>query len=76
MNTSIGNIIGIALIAGILGTACMTLFLQIITKLGIANADMVRAIGSLFTKTLKSAFSFGITLHMVSGIIFAYYIHI
>ena len=72
MNTSIGNIVGIALIAGILGTACMTMFLQIITKMGVANADMVRAIGSLFTKTLKSAFSFGIILHIISGIIFAF----
>jgi hypothetical protein len=50
----------------------MTLFLQIISKSEVANADMVRAIGSLFTESLESAFSFGIILHMISGIIFAF----
>ncbi len=72
MNTSISNIISTAVIAGIFGTSGMTIFLQIISKSGIANADMVRAIGSLFTKKLDSAFSFGIILHLISGIIFAF----
>jgi hypothetical protein len=72
MNISFGNLITTALIAGIFGTASMTIFLQIISKTGVANADMVRALGSLFTKSLDSAFSVGIIIHSISGLFFAF----
>jgi hypothetical protein len=72
MDISFGTVVGVSLIAGVIGTAGMTIFLQIITKTGVANADMVRALGSLFTKSLDSAFSVGIVIHTISGIIFAF----
>jgi len=72
MDMNAGSIIGISLVGGVIGTLCMTIFLQIITKTGVANADMVRALGSLFTKSLKSSFSVGIVIHFTSGIIFAF----
>jgi hypothetical protein len=61
----------LALIAGIIGTGGMTLFMHLVTRSGIANADMVRAIGSFFTRSLESAFSVGLILHFLVGIIFA-----
>ena len=70
---SIGSLVGISLIAGIIATAGMTIFLQVVSKTGIANADMVRALGSLFTKKLDNAFGVGLTIHTISGIFFAFF---
>jgi uncharacterized membrane protein YeaQ/YmgE (transglycosylase-associated protein family) len=69
---SIGNLIIIGLIAGIFGTSAMSIFLNLISKSGYANADMIRALGSLFTKSMNNAFQVGLALHMISGIIFAF----
>ena len=63
--------IWIVLIAGIIGTIGMTGLLEGITKSGIANADIVRAIGSLFTKSLESSFKVGIIIDLLAGIVFA-----
>lgn len=63
--------IWVALIAGLIGTMGMTGLLEAITKSGMANADMVRAIGSLFTKSLESSFKVGIIVDIIAGIIFA-----
>lgn len=71
-NISIGDLAAISLIGGIFGTIGMTIFLTVVSKSGYANADMVRALGSLFTKTLNSAFKVGIIIHICSGIIFAF----
>ncbi len=68
---NIGQLLWVALVAGVIGTAGMTFFLQSITKSGIANADMVRAIGSLFTKSLDNAFGIGIAIHFFFGYLFA-----
>ena len=57
--------------AGIIGTGGMTLFMHSITQTGIANADMVRAIGSIFTRSLDSALLVGTLLHFTAGVIFA-----
>ena len=46
--------------------------LRAITKSGWANADMVRALGSLFTHTIDNSFGIGIVVHFTSGIIFAF----
>lgn len=67
----IGRVIWIGIVAGLIGTAGMTLFLTIITKSGIAHADMVRAIGSMITKSLDNAFRIGMIVHFLWGIIFA-----
>lgn len=69
-SSSIGEIIWIGIVAGIVGTIGMTVFLNIITKTGIAHADMVRAVGSLLTKSLNNAFNIGLLIHSGWGIIF------
>lgn len=66
---AIGEILRLGVIAGIVGTAGMTIMLNIITKSKWANADMVRAIGSIFTKDLNSAFTVGLIAHTIVGII-------
>ncbi len=71
-HTSMGHIIWIAIWAGIIGTAGMEVLLQSITKSGMANADMARAVGSLFTKKLENSYRIGILLQTISGIIFAF----
>ena len=67
-----GDYITRSLVAGIIATTGMTLLLITITKSGIANADMVRAIGSLFTKSHKKAVSTGLLIHTTTGIIFSF----
>ena len=59
-----------SILAGLVGTAGMTLLLYVITKSGIANARMVFAVGSLFTRSTESALLVGSTLHVISGVIF------
>ena len=59
------------MIAGVFGTIGMTGLLALITRSGIANADMVRAIGSLFTRSFESSFQIGFLIDLLAGIIFA-----
>ena len=66
------HIIWLAIWAGIFGTAGMEILLQSITKSGMANADMARAIGSLFTKKFQNAYGIGITVQTINGIVFAF----
>ena len=60
----------IALI-GLLATTAMTTFLYLVNGAGLANGDMVRAIGSAITKRYEGSFKTGLGVHCVSGIIFA-----
>lgn len=69
---SFPHFIWVAFCAGIIGTIGMELMLQSITKFGIANADMTRAIGSLFTNSSSVAYRFGFIIQSVSGIVFAF----
>ncbi len=71
-NITFGHIIWVALWAGIVGTIGMEIILQGITKSGIANADMTRAVGSIFTKSLTNSYRIGLVLQTFSGIIFAF----
>lgn len=71
MDISPASFIWLGVLSGIIATAGMTFLLNSITKAGIANADMVRAIGSMFTKSLSNAFQLGLIIHFISGIIFA-----
>ena len=68
----IGKFIWAAFASGLLGTLAMTLLMDKITKSGKANADMVRAIGSLITKSLENSFPIGIILHIVFGVVIAF----
>ena len=58
-------------LCGILGTSAMSFVMWFITKEGIANADMIRAIGSVITDD-NSAFSTGLIIHYIVGIIVAF----
>ncbi|MEM7009063.1 MAG: DUF6789 family protein [Thermodesulfobacteriota bacterium] len=58
--------------AGIVGTTGMSLVMWFITSTGLANAAMIRAIGSMFTKSYENALGPGLLLHYISGILFAF----
>ena len=60
----------ISLMSGFFATLCMVGVMDIITKSKLANADMVRAIGSIFTKNYENSFKPGLILHFLSGLIF------
>lgn len=62
----------LTIFAGLVGTAGMSLAMWIITISGIANAAMIRAIGSLFTKSYDNSFGPGLVVHFISGILFAF----
>jgi len=59
--------------AGLVATVCMSLFMTGITRLGLANADMVHAVGTLFTKKKENATIPGLLVHLFSGMGFAYF---
>ncbi len=61
----------ISLLAGLLGTGVMSLFMSYITTTGIANADMIRAVGSLYSRTYENALRPGLIIHFASGAIIA-----
>lgn len=62
----------ITMLAGIVGTAGMSILLWAITRTGIAHAAMIRAIGSIFTKSYTESFGPGLILHFIVGIIIAF----
>lgn len=57
---------------GIVATLGMTSFLWIITHLRIVDVDMVKAIGSIFTRSPENAFVPGLIIHFGAGIIFSF----
>ncbi|MFQ5788107.1 MAG: DUF6789 family protein [Thermodesulfobacteriota bacterium] len=63
----------LTIIAGLLGTAGMTFVMWLIHRSGIANADMVRAIGSMFTSSIEDALPPGIIIHFIVGSIIAFF---
>jgi len=58
---------------GILGTGGMSFVMWLITRSGIANADMIRAIGSIFTRSYENAFTLGLIIHFAAGIVIAFF---
>ncbi len=65
------------IVAGFIATIGITSVLWAIDKSGWTKADMVRAIGSFFTKSLDNALRIGLLIHFVGGIVFAaVYLHI
>lgn len=58
--------------AGVAGTTAMILLMGLIHGLKWAEADMVRAIGSLYTESEKEAFPVGLVVHMTGGVFFAF----
>ncbi|MCI0454478.1 MAG: hypothetical protein L0Y68_05735 [Candidatus Dadabacteria bacterium] len=62
----------IIILSGILGTSGMSLVMWLITRSGLANADMVRAVGSIYTRSYNNALLPGVIMHFTAGIIFAF----
>jgi hypothetical protein len=60
-----------ALVAGLLGGVAMEIALWIIGTAGWAKADMIVALGSLFTKSRENAWRIGAMVHAISAIAFA-----
>ncbi len=60
------------LLAGVVGTAAMTIFLIIPRFLNTENVDIIRAVGALWTRKEEGAWAPGIVIHFASGIAFAY----
>lgn len=58
--------------AGLISTVLMCLVLETTTRLKLANADMVRALGSLFTGNYNNALRPGLIFMLLSGIFFGF----
>lgn len=58
-------------LAGAIGTILMSLSMGVIHLTGLANADMIRALGSLVTRSLRRAFPVGLLIHAAAGVLFA-----
>ena len=64
------------IVSGFIATAGITAVLWAINKTGWTNADMVRAVGGLITRSYTNALGVGLVIHFVSGtIIAAIYLH-
>ena len=59
------------IVAGLLGTTAMSFAMWMINKKGLANADMIRAIGTIFT-SYEESFSTGIKIHYIIGVAVAF----
>ena len=59
------------MLAGLVGTAGMSLSMGFIHAKGWANADMIRALGSLVTRSYERSFGPGLGIHLVGGQLFA-----
>jgi hypothetical protein len=66
------NAIISTVLAGIIGTAGMSIVLWGVSQTGIANAAMIRAIGSMFTRSYEGSFGPGLVVHFVAGVIIAF----
>lgn len=58
------------LTAGFAGTTALILVMGTIHLLGLANSNMVEAVGSLITKTTKNSFVPGLIIEYIGGFIF------
>jgi hypothetical protein len=65
------DLIFTSLTAGILGAGAMEVVMWLITREGWAKANMIVAVGSLFTRSRENAFRTGVMLHAISSFVFA-----
>lgn len=56
---------------GLIGALSMFVLMELITLSGLANADMVRAVGSMITRKEENSLKVGMSLHLVAGLIFS-----
>lgn len=68
---SIIQFLAVALLAGVLGAAAMEAVMWGIGRAGWAKADMIVALGSLFTHRRENAFRVGVVLHAISAVVFS-----
>ena len=61
----------VAMIAGVIGTIGLTVYSQIITKSGLVNADMIRAVGGFYSRSYDRAKGIGLLVHFIAGILFS-----
>ena len=61
----------LVIIAGVTGTLFMSVVMYFIHQRGWANADMIRAIGSLVTRRYENSVGPGLLLHLGAGCLFA-----
>lgn len=67
----------IPIIAGFVATLGITGTLWFINRMRLTNADMVRAVGSLFTRSSENATMVGLAIHFLAGIIISVvYLHL
>ncbi|MDJ0523560.1 MAG: hypothetical protein QNJ90_15935 [Planctomycetota bacterium] len=59
-------------IAGAIGTVAMSILMSTIHWAKLANADMIRALGSMATAKYENSFGPGLVIHFTSGILFAF----
>jgi len=59
-------------LAGIISTFIMVIFLELVTRTKLANADMVRAVGSIITREYDKAFIPGLIIQFSFGAIFGF----
>lgn len=62
----------VILFSGIISTFLMVIFLELVTRTKLANADMVRAIGSIITKSYDNALVPGLVIQFGFGVIFGF----
>ena len=58
-------------VAGLAGTSAMIGIMSLIHRMGWANADMIRAIGSIYTRSYELSFWPGLITHYCAGTVFA-----
>jgi hypothetical protein len=61
----------LVIIAGVVGTSLMTGVMWFIHRAGWANADMIRALGSLVIRRYERSLPPGLLLHFAAGCVFA-----
>jgi hypothetical protein len=66
------TLITLIALAGIGGTSAMIAFMTLIHRSKLANADMIRAIGSAITGSKQDSFLYGLGIHYSMGIFFAF----
>ena len=59
-------LIFVIIAAGLVSTILMSITLEVITRLKIANADMIRALGSIYTRKFNDSFKPGFIFMMFS----------
>ncbi len=61
----------LTIVAGVLASLAMASFMYSVQIFGLANGDMIRALGSYAKKTYQGSFFPGLVIYLLGGIIFA-----